>query len=218
MGRGWSCRVSGLGWVLEDPWLCAGQNSRAIVKWRQVYLDRYTFNWGFPDSLLGKESACNARDSGHAGSIPGSGRSPGEGLGNPLQYSWAFPGGTVVKNLPTNAEDARGTSLIPGWWRSPGVGHDNPFQYYYLENSINRRAWQSMGSQRVRHNWVYTHTHTPVFLPEKFYGQRWWAAVQRRDWARRHTHSAGRTWSISETPQGMGVTLESERGPDLGGG
>ena len=160
MGRGWSCRVSGLGWVLEDPWLCAGQNSRAIVKWRQVYLDRYTFNWGFPDSLLGKESACNARDSGHAGSIPGSGRSPGEGLGNPLQYSWAFPGGTVVKNLPTNAEDARGTSLIPGWWRSPGVGHDNPFQYYYLENSINRRAWQSMGSQRVRHNWVYTHTHT----------------------------------------------------------
>ena len=87
MGRGWSCRVSGLGWVLEDPWLCAGQNSRAIVKWRQVYLDRYTFNWGFPDSLLGKESACNARDSGHAGSIPGSGRSPGEGLGNPLQYS-----------------------------------------------------------------------------------------------------------------------------------
>ena len=33
----------------------------------------------------GKESACNA---GHPGSIPGLGRSPGEGNGNPLQYSF----------------------------------------------------------------------------------------------------------------------------------
>ena len=37
-------------------------------------------------SSAGKEPACNA---GHPGSIPGSGRSPGEGIGNPLQYSWA---------------------------------------------------------------------------------------------------------------------------------
>ena len=40
--------------------------------------------WGFPDSSVGKESACSAGDSG---SIPGSGRSPGEGIGYPLQYS-----------------------------------------------------------------------------------------------------------------------------------
>ena len=39
---------------------------------------------GFPDSLVGKESTCNA---GEAGLIPGSGRSPGEGTGYPLQYS-----------------------------------------------------------------------------------------------------------------------------------
>ena len=39
---------------------------------------------GFPCSSVGKESACNARD---PGLIPGSGRSPGEGNGNPLQYS-----------------------------------------------------------------------------------------------------------------------------------
>ena len=37
-----------------------------------------------PDSSVGKESACNARDSGL---IPGLGRSPGEGKGYPLQYS-----------------------------------------------------------------------------------------------------------------------------------
>ena len=40
--------------------------------------------YGFPGNSGGKESACNAGD---VGSIPGSGRSPGEGKGSPLQYS-----------------------------------------------------------------------------------------------------------------------------------
>ena len=39
---------------------------------------------GFPGGSDGKESVCNAGD---PGSIPGSGRFPGEGNGNPLQYS-----------------------------------------------------------------------------------------------------------------------------------
>ena len=39
---------------------------------------------GFPDGSDGKECVCIAGD---LGSIPGSGRSPGEGNGNPLQYS-----------------------------------------------------------------------------------------------------------------------------------
>ena len=38
----------------------------------------------FPHSSVSQESACNT---GNLGSIPGSGRSPGEGNGNPLQYS-----------------------------------------------------------------------------------------------------------------------------------
>ena len=38
---------------------------------------------GFPDSSVGKESACNA---GHPRSIPGLGRSAGEGIGYPLRY------------------------------------------------------------------------------------------------------------------------------------
>ena len=41
---------------------------------------------GFPGGSVGKESAFNAGD---AGLIPGSGRSPGEGICYPLQYSWA---------------------------------------------------------------------------------------------------------------------------------
>ena len=42
------------------------------------------YNQGFPGGSDSKESACNAGD---LGSIPGLGRSPGEGNGNPLQYS-----------------------------------------------------------------------------------------------------------------------------------
>ena len=40
--------------------------------------------WGFPGGSEVKASACNVGD---LGSIPGSGRSPGEGNGDPLQYS-----------------------------------------------------------------------------------------------------------------------------------
>ena len=42
------------------------------------------FIWGFPGGSEGKTSACNAGD---LGLIPGLGRSPGEGNGNPLPYS-----------------------------------------------------------------------------------------------------------------------------------
>ena len=44
----------------------------------------FPFDGGFPGGSEGKASACNAGD---PGSIPGSGRSPGEGNGNPLHYS-----------------------------------------------------------------------------------------------------------------------------------
>ena len=49
-----------------------------------VYVSHPVLSLGFPGSSVGKEFACNARD---PSSIPGSGRSPGEGNGNPLQYS-----------------------------------------------------------------------------------------------------------------------------------
>ena len=55
----------------------------------------------FPDSSVGKETACNAGD---GGSIPGSGRSPGEGIGYPPQYSWASLVAQLVKNLPAIQE------------------------------------------------------------------------------------------------------------------
>ena len=56
---------------------------------------------GFPGGSVGKDSACNAGD---PGSIPGSGRSAGEGISYPLQYSWASLVAQLVKNPPAMRE------------------------------------------------------------------------------------------------------------------
>ena len=53
------------------------------IHWERDRLPTPVF-LGFTCGSVGKESACNARD---LGSIPGLGRSPGEGKGYPLQYS-----------------------------------------------------------------------------------------------------------------------------------
>jgi len=56
---------------------------------------------GFPGSSAGKESFCKAGD---WGSIPRSGRYPGERIGYPRQYTWASLVAQIVKNLPAMRE------------------------------------------------------------------------------------------------------------------
>ena len=98
----------------------------------------YLFFWGFilflhlgiPDCSVGKESACNAGDSGL---IPGSGRCAGEEIGYQLQYSWAFLVAQLVKNLPAIWET---WVRYLGLGRSPGEGKGYPLQYSGLENSM----------------------------------------------------------------------------------
>ena len=97
---------------------------------------------GFTGSSDGKESACNVRD---LGSIPGSGGSPGEGNGNPLQYSclenptdrrpwWpTVHGDSDGKESACNAGDL---GLTPGSGRSPGEQKGYPLQYSGLESSM----------------------------------------------------------------------------------
>ena len=68
-----------------------------------------------------KEHACNPGD---PGSIPGSRRTPGEGIGYPLWYSGVSLVAQLVKKSTCNA---RGLGLIPGLGRSPGEGHGNLF-------------------------------------------------------------------------------------------
>ena len=66
----------------------------------------------FPGSSVGKESTCNAGD---PGSIPGSGRSPGKGIGYPLQRSWASLVAQLVKNPPAMQE-----TWVQFWgWEDP---------------------------------------------------------------------------------------------------
>ena len=71
---------------------------------------------GFPDSSVGKESACNEGD---LGSIPGLGRSPGEGKGYPLQYSGLENSMNCivhgVTKSRTRLSDFHFTSLLT-WW------------------------------------------------------------------------------------------------------
>ena len=68
----------------------------------------------FPDSSVGKESACSAGD---PSSIPGSGRSPWEGIGYPLQYSYASLVAQLIKSSPATRET---------WVRS--LGREDPLE------------------------------------------------------------------------------------------
>ena len=97
-----------------------------------------------------KESTCHAGD---PGLTPGSGRSPGEGIGYSLQYSLASPVAPTAKDPPTMQE---------AWVWS--VGWEDPLEEGMATHSIflpgeSRGAWrasQSIGSQRVGHdsNWA----------------------------------------------------------------
>ena len=88
---------------------------------------------GFPDSSVGKESAC---DEGDLGLIPGLGRSPGERTGYLPQYSWASLVAQLVMGLHAIQET---WALSLGWedtlekgkaahssilaWRIPRIDH-----------------------------------------------------------------------------------------------
>ena len=78
--------------LFATPWTAAHQASLSL-----------TVSWSLlkPGNSTVKESSCNAGD---PGLVPGPGRSPGEGIGFPLQYSWAFLVAQMVKNLPALQE------------------------------------------------------------------------------------------------------------------
>ena len=97
---------------------------------------------GFPGSSAGKESTCNAGD---PGLIPELGKSPGEGIGCPLQYSWASLVAQMVKNSSTMWET---------WVRS--LGWEDPLEEWQPTPVflLGESQWieepgglQSMGSQ-----------------------------------------------------------------------
>ena len=91
---------------------------------------------GFPGGSDSTESTCNVGD---LDLIPGSKRSPGEGIGYPIVFL-GFPGGSDSKESTCNVGDL---GSIPGLGRFPGEGIGYPLQYSCLENSMDRGAWQA---------------------------------------------------------------------------
>ena len=85
-----------------------------------------------------------------------------------------FPGGAMVGNPLANTGDTRDVDLIPGSVRFPGVGNGNPLQYSFLENSMDRGAWQatvhrvSKESDMIERACTHTYTHTHKFLDHFF--------------------------------------------------
>ena len=76
-------------------------SSNCTLKISTFYYVQIIAQEGFPDSSVGKESTCNAGD---PSLIPGLERSPGEGIGYPLQYSWASLVAHLVNNPPVMQE------------------------------------------------------------------------------------------------------------------
>ena len=116
---------------------------------------------GFPGSSAGKGAACNAGD---PRSIPGSGRSPGERIGYPLQYSWPFLMAQLVKNMPAMRETwvqslvgkipwRRERLSTPVFW--PGEFHSLYCPWGHKESDT---------TERLSHTHTHTHTHTQNVL------------------------------------------------------
>ena len=98
----------------------------------------------FPDSSVGKESACNAGD---PILIPELGRSPGEGKGYPLQYSWASLVVQLVKNLPAIWE-----TWVPSLgWEDPLEKGRATHSSTGLENSLDYSPWAFKESDMTEH-------------------------------------------------------------------
>ena len=91
------------------------------------------FFYTFPGSSAGEEYTCNPGD---PSSIPGSGRSPREGVGYPLQYSWASLVAQMVKNPP---------AMQKIWDRS--LGWENPLEKAMATHS-SILAWRIPHEQR----------------------------------------------------------------------
>ena len=94
-------------------------------------------------SSAGKESACNAGD---PSSIPGFGRSPGEGIGYPLPYSWTSLVAQEVKILPA----VRETWVQSLGWEDPleeGMAAHSSILAWRILWTVELGGLQSMGLQ-----------------------------------------------------------------------
>ena len=122
---------------------------------KREHLKQYV---GFPNSSVGKESACNTGD---PSSIPGMRTSAGEGIGHPLQYSWASLVAQLVKNPPAMQE----TWVWSLGWEEP-LEKGKATHSSILAWGIPWTVWY-MRSQRVGHDWATFTFNTVCGIAEK---------------------------------------------------
>ena len=118
------------------------------IHWRKDRLPTPVF-LGFPYGSAGKESACNVGD---LGSIPGLGRSPGEGKGYSLQYSGLENSTDCIVHGVAKSQTSHAVQEM--WVQS--LGWEYPLEKGKATHS-SILAWRipwtkSMGSQSVRHD------------------------------------------------------------------
>ena len=135
--RGWSGPTSQMSlWnaqASEGPGFAQQRiQEQAIVKWKQISLrEGYTLQ-GLPRWLSCKEFICNAGDTGDSSSVPGLGRSPGGGHGNPLQYSCQ------------NSRQPPGWATVHGVTKSRTQLSDPHFHVQCITKSV---LWTSMSTE-----------------------------------------------------------------------
>ena len=129
-------------------------------------------------------SACNVGD---LGSIPGSGRSSGEGNGNPLQYPCpekSHERGSPVGYSPWGRKESDMTATSQAMVADKAMAPHSRILAWKLPWTEEPGRLQSVGSLRIRHDratsfslftfmhWRWKWQPTPVFLPGEFQGRR----------------------------------------------
>ena len=159
------CRPNGL-WFLK--YLLSGHFQRKS-------LSILALHQGFPGGSEVKASACSAGD---PGSIPWSGRSPGEGNGNPLQYSWetsAAEGKGVTgdnEKAPLAAAENTSSLMFRGYLSLGGGGGESGAleSFHLLVNREKESRWGiKLGCSLLNHSSSWgkesDSLHTPIHTP-----------------------------------------------------
>ena len=138
----------------HPAFLWVGYASLSLVSLWAPWTQGQLYFCHFPGGSDNEESTCNTGD---LGSIPGSGRSPGEGIDCPLQYSGASRVAQLVKNPPAMWE----TWAWSLGWEDPleeGMATPSSVLAWRIPWTEEPGGLQSTGPQRVRHDWMTQHS------------------------------------------------------------